>query len=423
MPNKMKSNNPPRRVDIRGQDHLLAYITPDEAQLLMDNGGSGEPGPMGIPAFPPSERDSSGRDTGSGREGGSSRGGSSGRSGPRGGRGGGRASAGMDTARGRGRSEDRDAAQAAIDRAADRAREAAQDRAIEAEIANRAKYQETYNSVTPGQATAMFGDATMSGIKGFTSSDIDRMLGSASVDVTGMLPELQRRAKRTSQFSTLGKIFSPATSAIQGILGLPASSTSYDNLATLIGMPGSTITSGGLFGPDRVLSAPTGGTGAFGIPANLSQGYFGQVSYTGMPDPDYEGPFANLVGGYQGVDRGGDGREVVPTQTNPVTGEQQCPEGYVFDADIQACRVSSPLANVGETVGGDGFTYEPGTYARMGLLDVAPEDLGGFASTYGTGFMTPEEFEAANLEYRRRAGTQAGIFQDPYNLQGYTLLA
>ena len=47
----MKSNNPPRRVEIRGQDHLLAYITPAEAQLLMDNGGSGAPGPMGIPAF------------------------------------------------------------------------------------------------------------------------------------------------------------------------------------------------------------------------------------------------------------------------------------------------------------------------------------------------------------------------------------
>ena len=58
MPNKMKSNNPPRRVDIRGQDHLLAYITPAEAQLLKDNGGAGLPGPMGIPAFfDPGERD------------------------------------------------------------------------------------------------------------------------------------------------------------------------------------------------------------------------------------------------------------------------------------------------------------------------------------------------------------------------------
>ena len=405
MPNKMKSNNPPRRVEIRGQDHLLAYITPAEAQLLMDNGGTGEPGPMGIPAFPPSERDSMGRDTGSGREGGSDGFGGGGKDNDVG-----KVDPGLAKA----------AAQAAAEAAA---KQAAQDRAIEAEIANRQAYEATMGSISPGQATAMFGDATMSGIKGFTSADVDRMLGSASVDVTGMLPELQRRAQRANQFSTLGKIFSPVTSAIKGVFGLPSGATSYDNLATLIGMPGSTIMSGGLLGPDAVLGVPTGGTGAFGTPAHLSQGYFGKIGYTGMPNPDYEGPFANLVGGYQGVDRGGDGREVVPTQTNPVTGQEECPEGYVFDADIQACRVSAPLANVGETVGGDGFTYEPGTYARMGLLDVAPEDLGGFASTYGTGFMTPEEFEAANLEYRRRAGTQAGIFQDPYNLQGYTLLA
>ena len=44
---------PPRRTDIRGQDHMLSYITPDEADILQALGGSGEAGPMGIPAFPP----------------------------------------------------------------------------------------------------------------------------------------------------------------------------------------------------------------------------------------------------------------------------------------------------------------------------------------------------------------------------------
>ena len=38
---KMQEKNPPRRVEIRGQDHLLAYITPEEAQMLMANGGAG----------------------------------------------------------------------------------------------------------------------------------------------------------------------------------------------------------------------------------------------------------------------------------------------------------------------------------------------------------------------------------------------
>lgn len=42
---------PPRRADIRGQDHMLSYITPDEADILKALGGSGEPGPMGIPAY------------------------------------------------------------------------------------------------------------------------------------------------------------------------------------------------------------------------------------------------------------------------------------------------------------------------------------------------------------------------------------
>ena len=56
---KLNKIMPPRNTTIRGQDHLLAYITPEEAQLLMDNGGSGEPGPMGIPQFAPGSDDKS----------------------------------------------------------------------------------------------------------------------------------------------------------------------------------------------------------------------------------------------------------------------------------------------------------------------------------------------------------------------------
>ena len=42
---------PPRRVDIRGQDHMLSYITPEEAGILKALGGAGKPGPMGIPSY------------------------------------------------------------------------------------------------------------------------------------------------------------------------------------------------------------------------------------------------------------------------------------------------------------------------------------------------------------------------------------
>ena len=49
---KYKKMMPPRNTVIRGQDHLLAYITPEEAALLKARGGTGEAGPMGIPSYP-----------------------------------------------------------------------------------------------------------------------------------------------------------------------------------------------------------------------------------------------------------------------------------------------------------------------------------------------------------------------------------
>ena len=72
---KMNKIMPPRNTTIRGQDHLLAYITPEEAQLLMANGGSGEAGPMGIPSYPePGMGGSSDSSSGSGNSGSSSSG-------------------------------------------------------------------------------------------------------------------------------------------------------------------------------------------------------------------------------------------------------------------------------------------------------------------------------------------------------------
>ena len=382
MPNKMKSNNPPRRVDIRGQDHLLAYITPDEAQLLMNNGGAGKPGPMGIPAFY------------GGPDAGRSQGGFGGR--------------GRDYD---GRSEDRDAAQAARDRAADRAREAAQERERQAAgeaarqriaAANAKLAQETAAKRAAEKAAGLKQAFDETDYGAATKAQLDRAVSQALGNIGGTrkMAGLTREQFKAMP-SYMKAMLDPTSPFFTG-----AYNYDFDDTGKVTGFTGPSILG---FTP-----------GIAGLLTSL------------MPEPTTE---ADLGGVYTGFGRGpgagpqGDGpeREIVPTQTNPVTGEQQCPEGYVFDADIQACRVSAPLANVGETVGetvgGDGFTYEPGTYARMGLLDVAPEDLGGFASTYGTGFMTPEEFEAANLEYRRRAGTQAGIFQDPYNLQGYTLLA
>jgi hypothetical protein len=275
----------------------------------------------------------------------------------------------------------------------------------------------------------MFGDAQMAG-RGFTSRDIDRVLGDATVSraaLAGMLPELQARARRGEQISTLAGALSPVRAAFIGLLGnlgvnMPARTTSYDNLATLLGMSGSRIQPGGFFGPDAVLAAPTGGVGAFGTPANLSQGYFGQVAYTGMPNAEYAGPFANLVNP-RDPNMGGEGA-VIAAQTNPVTGQQdQCPDGYVFDEDLQACRLAVGLP------GGDGEVmttsgpYEAGDYARMGLLDVAPMGMGLFADRYGAGFGTPSDFGTANLAFRRGSATRPQYFKQAPDLTGYTLLS
>ena len=83
----MAKRNPPSRTTIRGQRHLLAYITPAEAELLKSRGGTGE-FHKGVPSYPePGMGGSSDSRSGSG----SGRGGGPSSSG----RGGGRSDAGM----------------------------------------------------------------------------------------------------------------------------------------------------------------------------------------------------------------------------------------------------------------------------------------------------------------------------------------
>jgi hypothetical protein len=45
----------PRRTVIANQPHMLAYINPQEEMLLRQLGGTGQAGPMGVPAYPPGD--------------------------------------------------------------------------------------------------------------------------------------------------------------------------------------------------------------------------------------------------------------------------------------------------------------------------------------------------------------------------------
>jgi len=122
------------------------------------------------------------------------------------------------------------------------------------------------------------------------------------------------------------------------------------------------------------------------------------------------------------VTGGDDDEQVVPTVTNPATGREECPDGYTFDPDLNACRLDTR----GGTTTAPDAPAAPGVpgaqYARMGLLDVAPEGLMGFQERYGAGFGTPSDFGAANLAFRQQGAISPEYYQTPPKLTGYTLL-
>jgi hypothetical protein len=99
---------------------------------------------------------------------------------------------------------------------------------------------------------------------------------------------------------------------------------------------------------------------------------------------------------YGGRD-GGPEPDIKPV--NPETG--QCDEGYMFDEDMQACRLDTGYQAAASTVGG-AFGTPGDQYARMGLLDQAPTGLPQFQQQYGAGFGSPTDFAAANTAFRRQ---------------------
>ena len=62
-----------------------------------------------------------------------------------------------------------------------------------------------------------------------------------------------------------------------------------------------------------------------------------------------------------------------------------------------------------------GIYPEEGMYQRMGLLDVAPMQFGGLLRDYD-----PTQFAEMNVGFRQP--TDVGLFQDPYDVTGYSLV-
>ena len=345
--------NPPRTTKIRGQKHLLAYITPDEAKLLKAMGGSGEK-VHGIPSYP-------------GGYGGEGMGGF-----------GGMTDGGMSDNSG-GRLEDADV-----------------------------------DTMTPGESMAQYGTPAFAGSTPATapsqsevdaakadyqSSDkgFDVNLAKAMTDITMAPPDqrlnfVDRAIMKAYQTGKQPGLF--------GLLGFDLGRTqNYQtvldrNLGSIYGSPK------GIFGSFEN-QAPS-----FGMPGFISEIF----------DID---PYVTTSLDYMNGDPDAGGRDdVVPTQTNPVTGQEECPDGYMFDEDLQACRLSADLP-FGTPVTTPG-PYDAGDYARMGLLDIAPMGMSLFADRYGIPQM---DFDTANLAFRRAGATRPQYFRQAPDLTGYTLLA
>jgi len=120
------------------------------------------------------------------------------------------------------------------------------------------------------------------------------------------------------------------------------------------------------------------------------------------------------------LDGGRDGDSRPPVKpVDPATG--QCDEGYMFDEDMQACRLDT-RSSMGDQPSQPKVPFQPGGYARMGLLDEAPTNLPQFQQRYGAGFGSPSDFAAANTAFRQQSAYRPEYFKRPYPTDGYNPL-
>jgi hypothetical protein len=106
----------------------------------------------------------------------------------------------------------------------------------------------------------------------------------------------------------------------------------------------------------------------------------------------------------------GDG-ETTPPVTNPLTGTSRCPDGFIFDDDLQACRrkTRSELADTGS--GGSPAPATGDIFYRRSILDDAPANL-------PAGF----DFNAANRRFIQSYGVRPDNYRMPLSLTGFTRL-
>ncbi len=100
--------------------------------------------------------------------------------------------------------------------------------------------------------------------------------------------------------------------------------------------------------------------------------------------------------------------ETTPPVMNQMTGKSQCPEGYVFDNQLQACRLKTRSDD------------------QLGTPKDPPDGGQMFARNYSLLNQTPMnvpqgfDYNAMNTNFMNRFGTRPSIFKRPPNLLGFT---
>jgi len=116
-------------------------------------------------------------------------------------------------------------------------------------------------------------------------------------------------------------------------------------------------------------------------------------TYTGMNNPNAQEPDQNSSD------------DVVAPINNPMTDQPRCPDGYIFDDDLQACRLDVSGSSRQASAGGGDIFY------RRTALDDAPANL-------PTGF----DFDAANRRFIQSYGARPDMYRSPMSLTGFTRL-
>jgi hypothetical protein len=100
--------------------------------------------------------------------------------------------------------------------------------------------------------------------------------------------------------------------------------------------------------------------------------------------------------------------------------ENRCPEGYIYDEQLGACRLNTRPDDAAQQDGGLLRPATSGGYARMGLLDIAPTGLADFAARYGlSGYASPSAFDRQNTAFRRQGATYPEFYKQPPLMPDY----